>query len=207
MLPITGLYQRGTYVQRNILNPLDKSARRNMRAASLQRAFLLTLRTGQWAITNMDPLLQPLDTELWFIEWAKLRHRRQQLDGGAPDAIIRKAFYLMQLAPVSLRPMLAPQTDEATLDAFLDCGAYESASLSLVPAAAALSLTRLASSSEFSCAISLGSEGTPASDSDRSPAKAVLGSLCAAISRLRALNRPSLALGDNNDENHGLTRH
>ena len=56
---------------------------------------------------KMPPFeFEPLEPSLWFDEFRRIIDRVTALEGEAPDAIIRKTYYLAVLAPEPLRPLI-----------------------------------------------------------------------------------------------------
>lgn len=81
----------------------------------------------------MSPFeLEPLEPQLWFAEIRGIRSRVLTLDGEAPDAIIRKSFYLIELAPAPLKLVIAATIDETRLERLLAAGSYDEAALALM---------------------------------------------------------------------------
>lgn len=125
--------------------------------------------------------VEPLDSELWFAELEKLRARRARIDGEAPDALFRKALYLVQLTPAHFRSIIPARVDENTVEAFLDCGAYLSSAVSLIGDQAAVHLQRPQGSGVFTASIRLSDATAGGEGCDEDPAKALLGAWCMAV--------------------------
>ena len=125
--------------------------------------------------------IQPLEAALWLSELEKLAVRRARADGGAPDQLFRKAFYLIQLAPVSLRRHIACQVEEETLEGFLDCGAYLSAVVAMIPPPNAVAVVRNTASDRTRATVSLSAANCTGEDDDAEPAKALLGAWLKAV--------------------------
>jgi hypothetical protein len=135
-------------------------------------------------MTNWD--IEPLEPRLWFVEWEKLLARRAVMNGSEPDALFRKAFYLVQLTPGPLREILPCRVDEVTMEAYLDCGAYLAAAMALIDHPTAVTLVRDEASTLFWAAVRPNGSRVTGQDTDEHPAKALLGAWCQAMLALRS---------------------
>lgn len=75
---------------------------------------------------------ESLDPSTWLERIKRLAQSSQGPDADAPDRLIRLASYLARLAPPSIRELMPKPLDEARVEAFLDCGAYDSAVMALM---------------------------------------------------------------------------
>lgn len=136
--------------------------------------------------------IEPLEPSLWFAELERLSSRRAQVDGEAPDALFRKAFYLVQLTPLPLRELLPARVDEETIEAFLDCGAYLAAAMALFARPTSVTLVRESASKLFRATIGFPGATSVGEDFDKEPAKAMLGAWCQAVLSLRTSDENSV---------------
>lgn len=88
------------------------------------------------------PSIEPLQPELWFEQIRTIAARISRLDGEAPDAVIRKAYFLVQLAPTPLRDVISCLTEEAAFERMLENGAYDSAVAALICPPAGFEISR-----------------------------------------------------------------
>ncbi len=125
--------------------------------------------------------LRPLETGLWLEQWGKVSERCALLDGEAPDAVIRKAYYLLQIAPTPVRPLTTARVTEETLEHYLECGAYLSAVAALIQPVLGVSLVRDPNAEVFLAAVRLPGRHPLGEAQHQDPAKALLSALCAAM--------------------------
>jgi hypothetical protein len=85
--------------------------------------------------------IEPLDSQTWFREIEALldRARRSLID---VEEQLRHAYHLMQMAPSPIREIIRPACDESRFEQLLDCAAFESAALALIPEPLKYSIAR-----------------------------------------------------------------
>lgn len=125
--------------------------------------------------------VEPLDEMLWLAQIAKLQKARAHLQSDGIDTLLRRAFYLVQLAPLHLRQSLPIALDEATLENLLDSRAYLSAAVAMLPPPTAFTLTRKHGSALFRASVMLHEDSSVAEDGHGEPAVALLGAWCGAV--------------------------
>lgn len=76
--------------------------------------------------------IEPLEPASWFAALQELGQSEVNMNRGGSAALLRRAFYLLQLTPGPLRGLLRHDLDEVTYERLLNCGAFESAALWLV---------------------------------------------------------------------------
>jgi hypothetical protein len=133
------------------------------------------------------PEIEPLEPHLWFDEIAALGARIEALGEQVPDAVIRKAFYLAQLAPEPLRPLFGAELREDRLELLLDCEAHEQAALLLISPSGTFSLERAARADHFSAQITLLPDALPGRGVGHTAATALLAAWVACFSSLAEL--------------------
>lgn len=154
--------------------------------------------------------IEPLEAALWFRELERLSVSRANLDGQAPDTLIRRAFYLLQLTPSPLREFLPCSVDEPTLEAYLECGAYLSAVMSLISTQTGITVCRAPASGKVKASILLAHTPCEGVLLDDDPVKALLGAWLRAVLSLRPsarnINGPSEQVG-RGERDRKSTRH
>lgn len=75
---------------------------------------------------------ESLDPSTWLGRIRRLAQSSQGPEADAPARLIRLASYLARLAPEPIRELMPQTWDEARVEAFLDCGAYDSAVMALL---------------------------------------------------------------------------
>ena len=119
-------------------------------------------------------IIEPLEPDLWFDEVRTILDRATALDGEAPDALIRKTYFLTCLAPDPLRPMVGTPVDEDHLEGLLEIGAYNEAALSVISPLIGLELTRPALKTQFEVRIQLPDDVSSGRGSGETIAKATI---------------------------------
>lgn len=132
------------------------------------------------------PPVEPLQPELWFEQIRTIAARLSRLDGEAPDAVIRKAFYLIQLAPAPLRHVIACQTDESVLERMLADGAYDAAVTALVCAPIGFELSREPEEDMVEATVRLPGDAGVGVASDTTIARALLAAWSRCLEALRS---------------------
>ena len=134
------------------------------------------------------PEIEPLEPDIWFAQIAALGMRIEALGDQAPDAVIRKAFYLAQLAPEPLRPLLGGELDEDRLELLLSCEAYDQAALLVIGPVVTFSLEKAAGAVRFNAQIALLPDAAPGRGAGQTGAAALLGGWIRCFSFLSELS-------------------
>lgn len=119
--------------------------------------------------------IEPLEPVLWFDELRKILDRITAIDGEAPDAIIRKAYYLSLLAPEPLRPLISSSVSEDRLEGLLEGGAYDEAVISLINPLLAMALSRSSQEGQFEAILQLPDGDSRGAGRGETVAKALMG--------------------------------
>lgn len=120
------------------------------------------------------PPVEPLEPELWFEQTRTIAARIARLGDEAPDAVIRKAFFLIQLTPGPLRHVVSCQIEEAELERMLACEAYDAAVAALVGAPLGVEMAREPEQDVIRATVRLPGDGIVGVASDRTIARALL---------------------------------
>lgn len=86
--------------------------------------------------------IEPLEPTLWFSQIEKLLVRASMLGDEQPDAMLRHAMRLTQLAPRPLRDTVRTFADEETIEQMLDCKGFTSAVIAIMPPPMTFTLTQ-----------------------------------------------------------------
>ena len=100
------------------------------------------------ADTSRD--IEPLEVEFWFEQVSSLLG--QQIDTESDvdvESSLRRAFYLLLLAPTPLKPYIHSTLEEQAFERLLECEAFESAALGLISEGAGIQLSRQLDSGVF----------------------------------------------------------
>lgn len=84
----------------------------------------------------------PLPLRLWLTELDRLSVTCLSASGQEEDRAVRRAYYLMKLAPPSLRSILAPFLMESDVEAMLEQGRAEQAAMLIVGERARVSFSQ-----------------------------------------------------------------
>lgn len=128
---------------------------------------------------------EPLDPETWFNQIERVAKTLSEMDGESPDACIRRAFHIANLAPAPLRPFVKITLEEEVLERLLECGAYASAVVSLLHRDMGLTIARLPTSQEYRADVSLPHEEASGKGQHDSLEKAVLEAWAKCLLALR----------------------
>lgn len=85
------------------------------------------------SLFSMSDDIEPLEPTLWFLQIEKLLVCASSVGEEQPDAMLRRALQLTQLAPRPLRDTVRTFTDEESIERMLDSGAFTSAAMALMP--------------------------------------------------------------------------
>lgn len=142
--------------------------------------------------------IEPLEPGMWFEHTAKLLERfKSSKDDEDLEAALRRAYFLLQLAPRPLREFLRPAISESRFEAFIDVGAFDSAAIGLIAEPAAIEVARTLGASRFSARVWItGTRATSICVQDKNAAKATLGALLEGISALCSLGASDMAHGE-----------
>lgn len=144
----------------------SKGARRPISAADCPKTLVFQTEMSL-AFVMMPHDSEPLEPHTWFAQIERIAEGLSSLDGEAPDACIRRAFHIVNLAPAPLRDLIQPAPAEEVMERFLACGAYSSAALSLINDNMGLKITRDPKSRQIRAEISLpDGEATGTSEHD-----------------------------------------
>lgn len=149
----------------------------------------LTLDIGQpqdKAPVMVPPAIEPLDPDLWFDQVSSLAERVNRLDGEAPDAILRKLYYLAVLAPEPTRRFVRSDLSEECLELLLETGAYAEVVFLLLNSQLGIMLKREPLTQLYEATVTLPVGGEPGRGTGDSPAKALVAAWADCFSRLGA---------------------
>lgn len=102
--------------------------------------------------------VEPLEPPLWFARFRILEKRALALGYASPEPLLRHLFHLSVLTPVPLRHLIQTDVSEQAFEAFLACGAYDSAALSLVGRSMECKTTRRRTTKDLKVEVSPGPE-------------------------------------------------
>jgi hypothetical protein len=132
------------------------------------------------------PPIEPLHPEMWFEQIGTLATRISRPEGAAPDAVIRKAFYLVQLAPAPLRDVISCRTEEADFERLLARGDYDAAVAALIAPPVAFEISTDPEQGCVNATVRLPDDAGVGSASDGSMALALLAAWSRCLGSLRA---------------------
>lgn len=84
-------------------------------------------------LSSMSDDIEPLEPTLWFSQIEKLVHRASKSGDAQVDTLLRRAMHLTTLAPRPLRDTVRPFTNEDSIEIMLDCKAFPSVAMALMP--------------------------------------------------------------------------
>jgi hypothetical protein len=147
-----------------------------------------------WGVMIAPPV-EPLEPEIWFEQIRTLATRLSRLGGDSPEAVIRKAYYLVQLTPTPLRHVVRCQTDEAVFEQMLDSGAYDAAVTALIGSPVGFEISRDAGRAGISASVRLPDDAGVGAARDQTVARALLAAWSRCLEGLRTRATSDLNLG------------
>lgn len=111
------------------------------------------------------PVARPLDIGLWARLMNELRDNRDGWREEDAERLVRRTYYLVLLAPRTLRPFLHPLVDDATFERMLSTGRYNVAAICLPGNRLEFNLMRIHSAGDYEVGVWL--ENSPHRGSSR----------------------------------------